>query len=88
MTAAQERVYRIILEAFRDTGRAPTIREITDAAGFASPNATRDHLEPLARHGLIVLSGDHTARGIQVPAIRDAAKAAATLLINPNGGQK
>lgn len=87
MTEATNRVFRLIVQHFAEHGRPPTVREVQQAAGFASPNALTYHLQALEKHGLIVRERG-TSRGIEVPAIRDAAKAAAKSLLQPEGNER
>lgn len=47
----------------REQGMAPSITEIADAVGLASPNATRNHLAKLAADGYVRLYAGR-ARGI------------------------
>jgi repressor LexA len=37
-------------------GYSPTIQEIADAVGLKSPNATRNHLFHLQKHGFITMT--------------------------------
>lgn len=55
-----ERRRRAILKFLRDykrrTGYAPTIQEIGDATGLASPNSIKGHLRRLEEEGYIVVT--------------------------------
>lgn len=81
MTLKQARVYRLILESYRDRGRAPTLRELSDAAGFSSHVGPCAHLRALAARGVILYEMHGKAREIEVPTLRDAIQAAAGLLL-------
>lgn len=81
MTAKQSNVYRLILESYRDRGRAPTLRELADAAGFSSHVGACVHLRALAARELIVYEKRGAAREIIVPTLREALATAAGLLL-------
>ncbi len=53
LTEKQERVYLMICENVRDTGRFPTIRKIAAFVGTSSPNAARGYLHALMKKGLV-----------------------------------
>ena len=64
LTERQQSVLDHILDAIRQDGYPPTVREIAQHFGFRSPRAVSDHLETLERKGYLRLTG--TARGIQI----------------------
>jgi len=53
LTDRQRQILRFIIDQVRDTGFAPTVREIADHFGFRSPKAASDHLVALERKGYI-----------------------------------
>jgi repressor LexA len=64
-TDRQLEIFQFIRERSRPSG--PTIREIMDHFGFASPNGAMCHLVALERKGLIRRHAGQ-ARGIEVTA--------------------
>ena len=65
LTGRQREVFDFVCEAIRQEGRPPTVREIAERFGFASPKAASDHLTALERKGY--LSRPHRkARNIEV----------------------
>lgn len=65
LTARQKQVLRFVVEAFRDTGAAPTIREVCDHLRIRV-NAGNNHLKALAKAGVVVRpAGLH--RRLRVP---------------------
>lgn len=65
LTPNQQRVYDALLAHCRHHGRPPTIRELLQQMGDASPNAPLSHLRALQREGPIVRDL-LTARGIRL----------------------
>ena len=62
-------VLRTALDLTKRHGIAPSVRELTDAMGFKSVNATADHLDRLERTGLIcwrTIGTTRIARGLMV----------------------
>jgi repressor LexA len=65
LTDRQQQIYDLIQNAIALTGSPPTRAEIATALGFKSPNAAEEHLQALARKGVIeLISG--TSRGIRL----------------------
>lgn len=65
LTARQQQILELIGQTIERTGSAPTRAEIATALGFRSANAAEEHLQALARKGVIdLLSG--TSRGIRL----------------------
>lgn len=67
LTARQQQILDLIEQTIASTGAPPTRAEIATAFGFRSPNAAEDHLQALARKGVIQLVGG-TSRGIRLQA--------------------
>jgi repressor LexA len=65
LTARQQQILDLIQSAIERTGAPPTRAEIASELGFRSPNAAEEHLQALARKGVIELVGG-TARGIRL----------------------
>jgi repressor LexA len=65
LTARQQQVLELIHRAIERTGAPPTRAEIASALGFRSANAAEEHLQALARKGVIELVGG-TSRGIRL----------------------
>jgi len=79
LTARQEQILGLIRDAIENTGFPPTRAEIAQSLGFRSANAAEEHLQALARKGVIEISRG-TSRGIRLtdnahdkPAARQAA---------------
>ena len=53
LTQRQRRIFDFIRGEIDSNGNAPTIREIADEMGFASPNGVMCHLHALEKKGLI-----------------------------------
>ena len=53
----RERILAYIAEHQAEHGWAPSVREIGDAVGLASPSTTQSHLQTLHRQGRLVLGG-------------------------------
>nr|WP_145551950.1 transcriptional repressor LexA [Variovorax boronicumulans] len=65
LTARQQQILELIQAAIANTGAPPTRAEIAAELGFKSANAAEEHLQALARKGVIeLLSG--TSRGIRL----------------------
>jgi repressor LexA len=65
LTARQQQILDLIQQTMTRTGAPPTRAEIAHALGFKSANAAEEHLQALARKGVIeLISG--TSRGIRL----------------------
>lgn len=65
LTARQQQIFDLIQSAIARTGAPPTRAEIAHELGFKSANAAEEHLQALARKGVIeLISG--TSRGIRL----------------------
>jgi repressor LexA len=65
LTARQQQILELIGQTIERTGAPPTRAEIAAELGFKSANAAEEHLQALARKGVIeLLSG--TSRGIRL----------------------
>jgi len=65
LTARQQQILELIQTALQNTGAPPTRAEIAAELGFKSANAAEEHLQALARKGVIqLISG--TSRGIRL----------------------
>jgi repressor LexA len=53
LTARQQEIWQFLVEYVDDHGYPPTVREIGDAVGLASPSTVHAHLANLDRAGLI-----------------------------------
>ena len=53
LTERQRQVFNFLCNTIRAKGCPPTVREIADAFGFASPKAASDHLSALEKKGYI-----------------------------------
>jgi repressor LexA len=65
LTARQEQILNLIRDAIDNTGFPPTRAEIAAELGFKSANAAEEHLQALARKGVIELVSG-TSRGIRL----------------------
>ncbi|MEN9688981.1 MAG: transcriptional repressor LexA [Pseudomonadota bacterium] len=65
LTARQQQILDLIQTAIQNTGAPPTRAEIAHELGFKSPNAAEEHLQALARKGVIQLVSG-TSRGIRL----------------------
>ena len=65
LTARQQQILELIQNAIARTGAPPTRAEIATELGFRSPNAAEEHLQALARKGVIELVSG-TSRGIRL----------------------
>lgn len=66
LTARQQQIFDLVRRAIECTGAPPTRAEIAAELGFRSANAAEEHLQALARKGVIELVGG-TSRGIRLP---------------------
>ena len=64
-TEKQRAVFDFVCEAIRHEGRPPTVREVADHFGYASPKVATDHLNALEKKGYISLRRG-TSRNIEV----------------------
>lgn len=55
LTARQQQILELIQSAISRTGAPPTRAEIASELGFKSANAAEEHLQALARKGVIEL---------------------------------
>lgn len=67
LTPRQQQVLELIQSMIERTGAPPTRAEIAAELGFRSPNAAEEHLQALARKGVIELVSG-TSRGIRLRA--------------------
>ena len=65
LTQRQQQVLDLVQSAMERTGAPPTRAEIASELGFRSANAAEEHLQALARNGVIELVGG-TSRGIRL----------------------
>ncbi len=65
LTARQQQILDLVQAAIERTGAPPTRAEIANELGFKSANAAEEHLQALARKGVIELVGG-TSRGIRL----------------------
>lgn len=65
LTARQQQILELIQNAIALTGAPPTRAEIASELGFRSANAAEEHLQALARKGVIELVSG-TSRGIRL----------------------
>lgn len=65
LTARQQQILELIQTAIANTGAPPTRAEIATELGFRSANAAEEHLQALARKGVIELVSG-TSRGIRL----------------------
>jgi len=65
LTVRQQQILDLIQTAIARTGAPPTRAEIASELGFKSANAAEDHLQALARKGVIELVSG-TSRGIRL----------------------
>ena len=65
LTARQQQILDLIESAIARTGAPPTRAEIASELGFKSANAAEEHLQALARKGVIELVSG-TSRGIRL----------------------
>ncbi|MBH1985954.1 MAG: transcriptional repressor LexA [Burkholderiales bacterium] len=67
LTPRQQQIFELIQRSIARTGAPPTRAEIATELGFRSANAAEEHLQALARKGVIELVGG-TSRGIRLKA--------------------
>ncbi len=67
LTDRQQQILDLVQSAIERTGAPPTRAEIANELGFRSANAAEEHLQALARKGVIELIGG-TSRGIRLRA--------------------
>jgi repressor LexA len=67
LTDRQQQILDLVQSAIARTGAPPTRAEIAAELGFRSPKAAEEHLQALARKGVIELVGG-TSRGIRLQA--------------------
>jgi repressor LexA len=67
LTARQQQILDLVQSAIERTGAPPTRAEIAAELGFRSANAAEEHLQALARKGVIELAAG-TSRGIRLKA--------------------
>jgi repressor LexA len=65
LTDRQQQILDLVQSAIERTGSPPTRAEIASELGFRSANAAEEHLQALARKGVIELVGG-TSRGIRL----------------------
>lgn len=65
LTERQQQILELIQTAIKRTGAPPTRAEIASQLGFKSANAAEEHLQALARKGVIELVSG-TSRGIRL----------------------
>ena len=65
LTDRQQQIFELIQRAIAQTGAPPTRAEIAKELGFKSANAAEEHLQALARKGVIELVSG-TSRGIRL----------------------
>jgi len=65
LTARQEQILNLIKDAIENTGFPPTRAEIATELGFRSVNAAEEHLQALARKGVIEITPG-ISRGIRL----------------------
>ena len=65
LTARQQQILQLVQHAIARTGAPPTRAEIAAQLGFKSGNAAEEHLQALARKGVIELVSG-TSRGIRL----------------------
>ena len=65
LTARQQQILQLVQRAIARTGAPPTRAEIAAELGFKSANAAEEHLQALARKGVIELVSG-TSRGIRL----------------------
>ena len=57
LTARQQQILDLVQSTIERSGSPPTRAEIAAELGFRSPNAAEEHLQALARKGVIELVG-------------------------------
>lgn len=84
LTPRQQQILDLVQSTIERTGAPPTRAEIAAELGFRSPNAAEEHLQALARKGVIELVGG-TSRGIRLKA--DTLRALAEARLSQIGKQ-
>ncbi|MFM7531498.1 MAG: transcriptional repressor LexA [Rubrivivax sp.] len=84
LTDRQQQILDLVQSAIARTGAPPTRAEIAAELGFRSPNAAEEHLQALARKGVIELVSG-TSRGIRLKS--DTLRALHDARLNPVGKQ-
>ena len=84
LTARQQQILDLVQSAIARTGAPPTRAEIATELGFRSANAAEEHLQALARKGVIELVGG-TSRGIRLKS--DTLRALNEARLSPYGKQ-
>ena len=84
LTDRQQQILELVQSAIERTGAPPTRAEIAAELGFRSANAAEEHLQALARKGVIELVGG-TSRGIRLKS--DTLRALAQARLEPFGKQ-
>ena len=84
LTPRQQQILELVQSAIERTGAPPTRAEIAAELGFRSANAAEEHLQALARKGVIELIGG-TSRGIRLKS--DTLRALAQARLEPFGKQ-
>lgn len=67
LTPRQQQILDLVRRSIERTGAPPTRAEIAEILGFRSANSAEEHLQALARKGVIELVGG-TSRGIRLKA--------------------
>ncbi len=67
LTPRQQQIFDLVRRSIERTGAPPTRAEIANTLGFKSHNAAEEHLQALARKGVIELVSG-TSRGIRLKA--------------------
>jgi hypothetical protein len=65
LTARQQQIFDLVRQAIERTGAPPRAPKIAAQLGFKSANAAEEHLQALARKGMLELVGG-TSRGIRL----------------------
>ena len=84
LTPRQQQVLELVQSAIERSGAPPTRAEIAAELGFRSANAAEEHLQALARKGVIELIGG-TSRGIRLKS--DTLRALAEARLSMHGRQ-
>ena len=72
LTKRQEEILDFIVGRVRDEGFPPTLKEIAECFGLASPNAARDHVLALERKGFLKRTGVKSRALSLSPSLRAA----------------
>jgi repressor LexA len=84
LTPRQQQILDLVQSAIERTGAPPTRAEIAAELGFKSPNAAEEHLQALARKGVLELVSG-TSRGIRLKG--ETLRALAEARLSPFGKQ-